>query len=161
LEQAHSTKTDPVFVNLGGSSRGSNSFSVIAKPPAPVLCPRISQGSLSQFIHHFFSVFLAANDFAGGPLDLETITSQFQKSSSLYHAIIAIGALDTSGKLLSSSAIGRKSAKLEALTAYRTSITNFRAEIGDIHLALNYSCLWTTFFLGLFEVCCAFYSPDT
>jgi hypothetical protein len=112
----------------------------------------VPQDKSSQFIGHFFSTFLATNDFAAGPLDLETIISKFQESPSLYHAVVSVGALDISRRLPSSSRTEQKASRVGALTAYRTSINNFRAEIEDNRLLPNDACLWTTIFLGIFEV---------
>lgn len=80
---------------------------------------------------------------------METITSQFQTSPGLHHVFIAIGALSlsrTSGK-------ERKEMTCKALLEYRTSLNAFRAEIRGNGTPLNTnSGLWTTFFLGIFEV---------
>jgi hypothetical protein len=102
------------------------------------------------FAGHFFSEFLAANDFAGA-LDLNTIITQFQSSPSLYYASIAVGALDLSNKLLQAPTRERKDARVGALTAYRTSIASFRKDIINGEVKQNDSSLWSTLFLSLFE----------
>lgn len=105
----------------------------------------------NKFIIHFFSEFILKNDFAGASLDLDAIIPAFQTSPSLYHASAAVAALDMSKKSLYSST-ERRSATVAALTAYQNSINSFRAEIQDTKLNKNDAALWTTFFLGIFEV---------
>lgn len=128
----------------------------VAGPLMVVTIPaRIPEDTSSQFIRHFFSVFIARNDFAVTTLDLDAIVSQFQTSPSLYHASIAVGALDLGKK----SADRRREATLAALKSYRTSLINFQREIQGTEIRRNDAGLWTTLFLGLFEVTITF-SPD-
>lgn len=77
--------------------------------------------------------------------------AQFQQTPSLYHAITAVGALDLSKKPL--SYIKTEEAAVNAITAYNTSITQFQGEIDRKGVRLSEVNLWTTLFLGLFEVC--------
>jgi hypothetical protein len=142
-----------VFVNVSSSapSKGRSSPSAVIPPLAPRLCSKVPEANLSLFIKHFFSVFLVRNNF-GGALDVGSIISQFQNSPSLYHASIAVGALDLSRNLLLSLATDRKDTALGALTAYRTSITTFQSDIMRKDAQIKEVNLWTTFFLGLFEV---------
>lgn len=107
--------------------------------------------SSNVFIGHFFSGFLAANDF-GGSLDLDTVISQFQSSPSLYYASIAVGALDLSNKLPQVPAVERKDARVGALNAYRTSIVSVQKDLNNSDIRQSDASLWTTFFLGLFEL---------
>jgi hypothetical protein len=69
----------------------------------------------------------------------------------MYHASIALGALDLSRKPLLSLPQERKDAALGALTAYHTSIAKFKTEVISNSIQQDAN-LWTTFFLGLFEV---------
>lgn len=117
----------------------------------PRLCPKVSEGSSALFAKHFFSGFLARNDF-GGLLDLGTIISEFQRSPSMYHASIALGALDLSRRSVPTLPPERKDAAVGAFTAYHTSIAKLKAEIESNNTPRDVN-LWTTFFLGLFEVC--------
>ena len=142
--------TTSVFVNH------ASSIIVPAKSSCQIqwqygrLYPNVPLEKRDLFIGFFFSSFLANNDFSGSALDLSTITSQFQSSPSLYNACIAVGALGFGKKL----PIGESAAStVGALKAYRTSISSFQKEI-DTDGFLHYeACLWTTFFLGIFEVC--------
>jgi hypothetical protein len=138
-----------VFVSVPAHSPGADEPAAAPPHPTPRICPKVREDNLSLFSNNFFSHFLVRNDF-GATLDLGTIISQFQKSPSLYHASIAVGALDMSRRLLSH--IKSKDAALSALTAYHTSITIFQTEIEGKNVCLNDINLWTTLFLGLFEV---------
>lgn len=133
----NATSTSP------SSSETSTPSSEIILIPA-----KVPEDSSSQFIRHFFSNFLTRNDFAVGVLDLNTIIYQCQSSPSLHHASIAIGALDLSTQ----STCGRRAATLAALNSYRASITNFQTEIQAQEIQRQDASLWTTLFLGLFEV---------
>jgi hypothetical protein len=138
-----------VFVSVPAHSPGADEPAATPPNPTPRICPKVQEDNLSLFSNNFFSHFLVRNDF-GATLDLGTIISQFQKSPSLYHASIAVGALDMSRRPLAH--IKSKDAALSALTAYHTSITIFQTEIEGKNVCLNDINLWTTLFLGLFEV---------
>jgi hypothetical protein len=112
---------------------------------------QMRQTPTNVHIAHFFSEFLVKNDFAGGSLDLDNIIPSFQTSPSLYHASIAVAALDMSKNTLLPST-QRKSATVAALTSYQASINNFSIGIQKTKLNKNDAALWTTFFLGIFEV---------
>jgi hypothetical protein len=112
---------------------------------------QMRQTPTNVHIAHFFSEFLVKNDFAGGSLDLDNIIPSFQTSPSLYHASIAVAALDMSKNTLLPST-QRKSATVAALTSYQASINNFSIGIQKTKLNKNNAALWTTFFLGIFEV---------
>lgn len=69
----------------------------------------------------------------------------------MYHASIALGALDLSRRPVPILPLEGKDAAVGALTAYHTSITKLKAEIVSNNTPRDVN-LWTTFFLGLFEV---------
>jgi hypothetical protein len=100
------------------------------------------------FINHFFTGFLFRNNF-GAPLDFNGIASEFQRSPSLYNALIAVGALELSRK--PHLYIKSKDAAVKAITAYTASIAQFQGEITGSKNLKNLN-LWTTLFLGLFEM---------
>jgi hypothetical protein len=128
----------------------SGGISTKTRDPILKLLTNITQNVPSRFVDHFFSAFLVRNDFACGALDLDTIIYEFQRSPSLFQASIAVGALDLRN---SSTKPGeRKEAELIALTSYRASINKFQDEIQATQIKHNSACLWTTLFLGLFEV---------
>ncbi|KAJ6092600.1 hypothetical protein N7486_007889 [Penicillium sp. IBT 16267x] len=139
-----------VFVNASAPSKSSDCLPLASQLPMLRLCPKVSEGSSALFVHHFFSSFLNRNDF-GGPLDLGTIISDFQRSPSMYHVSIALGALDLSRRPVPILPLERKDAAVGALTAYHTSIAKLKAEIVSNNTPRDVN-LWTTFFLGLFEL---------
>jgi hypothetical protein len=106
---------------------------------------------MSRFTNHFFTTFLVNNNFAGASLDLDTIKSQFQSIPSFHYAAIAVGAINL-GNLHPFSAVRKETARLEALKAYRVSVVEVQREIQGLASTEDNACLWTTFFLGLFEV---------
>ncbi|KAJ5633161.1 hypothetical protein N7490_009500 [Penicillium lividum] len=69
----------------------------------------------------------------------------------MYHASIALGALDLSRRPVPILPLERKDAAVGALTAYHTSIARLKAEIVSDNTPRDVN-LWTTFFLGLFEL---------
>lgn len=140
-----------VFVNSCAAVEDENSLSVVVSNLPLKICSTVSNKRSNLFIKHFFTAFLVKNEF-GGSLDLDTIIAQFQNSSSLYHATIAVGALDLSKKNLLPSPTEARGARLGALTAYRTSIHDFQTDIKNNTIHQSNASLWTTFFLGLFEL---------
>ena len=140
-----------VFVLQTPVVQESNGLNIEIQHHNPTLSSRPLQNTASRSTNHFFAAFLLRNDFAGVSLDLDTITSQFQSTPSLYHASIAVGALDISNTFTYSTS-EKKAARLEALTSYRASVINFQTEIQCTSIKQSDACLWTTFFLGLFEV---------
>jgi hypothetical protein len=116
-----------------------------------MVCPKVKDDNVSLFINHFFSNFLVRNDF-GGTLDHSTMISEFQNSPSLYHASIAVGALDMSRRPISFSSIKSRDAAMSSTMAYVTSLTQLHAEIEGEKAHRSDVSLWTTLLLGLFEV---------
>lgn len=82
---------------------------------------------------------------------MDGIVANFQSSPSLYHAAIAVGALNASKEMLA-PAEERRAATVAALSSYRTSLVEFQEEIRCRDIKKNDAALWTTLFLGLFEV---------
>ena len=138
--QSHSSL---VFVN--------QAFSVETEKSPLILLRSVPQDTMSQFTNHFFTTFLVKNDFGGEKLDLETIITEFQSTPSFYHAAVAVGAIDL-GNPSACSTSPKGTARLGAITAYRASIVEFQKEINCSGSREINACLWTTFFLGLFEV---------
>ncbi|KAH8801526.1 hypothetical protein F5884DRAFT_806983 [Xylogone sp. PMI_703] len=135
---------DRIFVHHQESRPETNATSSAICREVP---PDISQ----QYLAHFFSDFLTTNNFGSELLDLETI-GRFQSSPSLYHALLAIGALDLGHK--SSFPLLRKRGiiMVQALTAYRTAIAAVKDDMASGQLLKSDASLWTTFFLGIFEL---------
>lgn len=135
-------------MNVSPSLEGGDCFSVVPSPPDPERNVCTLQ---DKFIKQFFSGFMVRNEF-GGELDLDTISSSFQKSPSLYNVILALGASDASRGYGLAPLQNGKQLMSFAFKAYRTSIVKFREEIANKSVLQTESSLWTTFFLGLFEV---------
>ncbi|KIN06342.1 hypothetical protein OIDMADRAFT_176424 [Oidiodendron maius Zn] len=151
VPQATPTKTDVVFVNISTEPTRSTTRSAMIRPSMPEICPKMREDNLSLFINNFFSNFLARNDFGVG-WDHSTMIYQFQKSPSLYHASIAVGALDMSRRLSSFSSIQAKDAVMGSIMAYAASLTQLHTEIESENLGRSDITLWTTLLLGLFEL---------
>ena len=149
--QVTNSEASPVFVHQTPVVQKFNGLNVDIRHHNPALCSSPGQDTTSRFTNHFFTAFLVRNDFSGVSLDLDTIASQFQSTPSLYHATIAVGALDL-GNASASFTSGKKAARLEALNSYRESVIKFQIEIQCTTIKQSDACLWTTFFLGLFEV---------
>lgn len=112
----------------------------------------ISTSQMDLLIRHFFSSFLEVNNFSGRVReDCAIIASIYQASSSLYNAIVSVAALDIS-KRGPSMIPSHKPAKVVAVTAYRKSIAALQNDLKDNMDLKRDVCLWTPFFLGLFEV---------
>lgn len=142
------SKSTLVFVN---TSKGLGDCThALAFPRQTSLNSSLSTPQ-DQFIKHFFSGFLARNDL-GGVLDLDTIVSGFQNSPSLYNVVVAIGASDRSTQHGPSTSKIERLSRPSALKAYRASVIQFQAEVQGKDFLQATSSLWTTFFLGLFEV---------
>jgi hypothetical protein len=67
-------------------------------------------------------------------------------------ASVAVGALDLSEKLRLGPAIERKRARVGSMNAYRMSINILQKNINNTDIKQSEAGLWTTLFLGLFEL---------
>lgn len=137
-----------VFITTSAQPSSTHPHTTICESAAPKISSQIVDDS-SLFINHFFTNFLFQNSF-GAPLDFKCIASEFQISPSLYNALIAVGALELSRK--PHLYIKSKDAAVKAITAYNSSIAQFQRQITGKGASLKTLNLWTTLFLGLFEV---------
>lgn len=104
-------------------------------------------------LQHFFGSFIKRNDFTGiGKPDLDGLIVGFQSSSGLCEAIIAVSALDISRGHTSTAYLTQKITESRALATYSASVTATQTEIEENTILTNEHALWTTFFLGLFEL---------
>lgn len=151
VSQASKTQQGLVILN---KTPNEDQEVIVQKSQNHVLdCRRLYAKDRSQHcVNQFFTSYVANNEF-GVSIDLDTIIYQFQSSPSLYHAIVAIGALDLSSKKVSQQEFD----DLVAIRAYRTSVVNFQTEIEKNGFLESDAGLWTTFFLGLFEVSALYY----
>ena len=146
---------DLIFVHLGDPSQICPSK---AKPRTTVsvalaVPPAISLDLHTKLSKHFFSVFMQTNDFAVAKiLNLNVIEHLWQTNSGLREAIVAVAALDASRRSQTLS-YGKKSVvATTALKAYKKALRSLQTDL-DCQMILNSdACLWSTFFLGIFEV---------
>lgn len=125
--------------------------------PASIVPSSVPSDQLTLLTKHFFTEFLAANSLASSILiDPSGLSSFFESSPGLYNATIAIAALDTchrSSNSFSLSATKDKAAtKIVALKAYRASCAALQNDLLTRDVLNNSACLWSTLFLGLFEL---------
>ncbi|RFU34913.1 hypothetical protein B7463_g1372, partial [Scytalidium lignicola] len=143
ISQGAQRNTDLIFVHNKESRPETNTTS-------SVICRNVPPDISHQSVKHFFSEFLVTNNFGSELLDLKTLGA-FQSSSSLYHAVLAVGALDL-GHKSSTPILRRRGIMIQALTAYRTSIVAVKNDMASGQLLRSDASLWTTFFLGIFEL---------
>jgi hypothetical protein len=148
IPQALPVKIGDVFINTSAPSKRSKLQVNPAK--APQLCSNVPMDVSTQFMRQFFSSFLATNNFGEG-LSLENIVTQFQVSPSLHQAVVAVGGLDLS-KTSPLSATEKRFIAVRALKAYGSAIVHLKTEISNKTFQHSEASLWTTLFLGLFEV---------
>jgi len=106
----------------------------------------LSTAKAEPLVHYFFASFLSNNDF-GVDLNHHMIYSELQASRSLGGAVKAIAAIDKS------RSISTGSNRMIAIRSYRDAIVAFQQELQKDHVTTTSYGSWTTFFLGLFEVC--------
>lgn len=104
----------------------------------------------SRYATHLYSSSFCLNNFTGRPFDgFQDVCSLLDSSPSLYNAAIAVAAMDVKRQRIPSP----KYPEASALQYYRTAISSVQTELVDRNVGANDSILWSTFFLGIFEVC--------
>ncbi|KAL3424964.1 hypothetical protein PVAG01_04245 [Phlyctema vagabunda] len=158
VQPVPATSSKVIFVNSSLPEKPSSPHidsrdSLTQRRQQPRITYSVSSQTVETFTHHFFSIFLVNNDFAGGPtLDIDTIVSQFQSNNGLHQAVIAVGALDFARKQSAPSVPSSKAPFIKALSAYRDSVIATQVELTQKTFLRNDATLWTTFFLGMFEL---------
>lgn len=102
----------------------------------------------SRYITHFYSSFLSSNNICGTSDAFRDVHCLLLDSPGLYKTAIAVSALHVQAQSLTTSGL----AKATAVQFYRAAISSVRNELADPELCTNDSILWSTFFLGYFEV---------
>jgi len=98
--------------------------------------------------NHFYISFLKTNSFTGRPrLASNTFNSFLESSPALSNVAMAISSMLTHGK-----EDGGKTSRVQSLQFYRQAVVSLQTDLQDQRLNYNHSVLWSTFFLGLFEV---------
>ena len=110
----------------------------------------ITPDDLSRYITHFNTSFLSSNSFTGGSTaQFQDVNELLRDSSTLRDAVIAVGALDAERR-----GYPCKTGESTALRYYRASISSVQIDLLRPDLRDNASVLWSTFFLGIFELMC-------
>jgi hypothetical protein len=105
---------------------------------------------LSRYITHFNTSFLSSNSFTGSSTaQFRDVNELLRDSSTLQNAVIAVSALDVERREYLP-----KTGESPALRYYRASISSVQTDLLRPDLRNNASVLWSTFFLGIFELMC-------
>ena len=116
---------------------------------ATVIMQSIAPDPTSRYLTHFHSSFLRSNVVIGRPWDeFQDVQSLLQDSPGLYSVAIAVGALDSRTR----SCCGHPPHSASALHYYKAAISAVQPELAEPNLRTNETVLWSTFFLGIFEV---------
>ncbi|KAH8593573.1 hypothetical protein B0O99DRAFT_596081 [Bisporella sp. PMI_857] len=116
------------------------------------LPPKIKSDTVTQLTGHFFTGFLDTNDFTDNRIMSERISSLYQSSRSLYHALVSIAALDASKHATGWSTREVKAVELAAFNSYHISMVALSIDLKEDRLITNDACLWSTFLLSIFEL---------
>jgi hypothetical protein len=124
-----------------------------AEPSEPELASKVPIDEYSVLIKHFFTSFIIRNSFTGtSKPGIDGLIVGFQSSPGLCDAIVAVSALDISRSHTSRVHLTQRNIESRALAAYQASVRATQAEIEGNTILTNEHTLWTTFFLGLFEL---------
>lgn len=113
--------------------------------------PAIASDATSLYITHFHTSFVRCNGIAGSSIEqYQDVQPLLQEHPALKCAVIAVSALYIEKHHQSSA----NCAKSLALHYYRAGISFVQADLTRPNLRTNPSILWSTFFLGMFELMC-------
>ncbi len=105
------------------------------------------------YLEHF-ALFMRRCQFTRGFASVTAdLVHLMQRSASLRHVAIALGALDASRRGSVCSFRGQDSPRYVALNLYGRSIRALQTQVANVALVRCDDLLWSTFLLGLFEVC--------
>lgn len=106
----------------------------------------------TRILDYFFA-FFCHNQFVRNSESLaKALLPLLQTSPLLYSAVTAVGALDAARRGSCSAYSRTESPHFIALRAYSNSIGALQTALLGRHVAQRDDVLWSTFFLGLFEV---------
>lgn len=103
---------------------------------------------VSRYVTHFYTALLRRIGLAGPADQFRDVMPLLRESSALQQALVAVSALDAEKHNPKSRHTGSGS----ALEHYRAGISSVQSELSNPNLRTNVSVLWSTFFLGLFEL---------
>jgi hypothetical protein len=118
----------------------------------------VSPGRTEQNIAYFFHSFLPMNSLSSGSLPLQSeLQNMMRSSAALRDALCAVAALHRHQRAQWTDLGGEDlGGRCGAMQFYVGSVRSVQARITHNKFADDPSTLWTTFLLGLFEVCCTF-----
>jgi hypothetical protein len=140
-------KDTKTVVFLNATKQGSN----------PACSRSLSSSSIPTFITpdvdglyvtHFNTAVLHRIGLAGSADQFRDVMPLLRESLPLQQAMMAMGALDVEKNNPKLCRTGSSS----ALQYYRAGISSVQSELSDPNLRTNVSVLWSSFFLGLFEL---------
>lgn len=101
----------------------------------------------------YFASFIQHNMFTMSFVSIVSdLLPLISTSPVLYHAVIAVGALNANRHTGGRALKGEKSPYVDAMTSYHKSMGILRSSLGNRDVMQKEDVLWATFFLGLFEV---------
>ncbi|KXG52203.1 Protein of unknown function DUF3468 [Penicillium griseofulvum] len=101
----------------------------------------------------YFVSFIQQNMFTTGFSSiLPDLLPLISTSPLLYHAVIAVGALNANRQTGGRALQGEKPPFVDAMTSYHKSIGILRSCVENDNVMQREDVLWATFFLGLFEL---------
>ncbi|KAL2813956.1 fungal-specific transcription factor domain-containing protein [Aspergillus cavernicola] len=147
----HQTQRD----NFRGAHRNSDwkSMAITNKQNTGVcLMNFIRRDQDTCFLDCFVS-FIQQNMFTMNfPSLLPDLLPLIPKSPVLYHAVMAIGALDANRHSPGRVPHGGRTPRVDAISSYHTSLVSLQSCLGQENVMRKDDVLWATFFLGLFEL---------
>jgi hypothetical protein len=151
-----------VFVNqtqqddFGGAHRSSAQKGMTVKnrhSPGNHPLDFIGKDNGTRLLDYFVS-FIQQNMFTTGFSSIvPDLLPLISSSPLLYHAVIAVGALNANRHTGGRALQGEKPPFVDAMTSYHKSIGILRSCVRNNNVMQREDVLWATFFLGLFEVC--------
>ena len=123
--------------------------------PEMRLLSQVSFDKTEREVKYFFSSFLPMNTFSHGNLLVQReLQSIMHSSNALRDALCAIASLHRFQQIrCSGSGVEDRNWHRSAMQLYVGSVRCVQAQITQNKFADDPSTLWTTFLLGLFEVC--------
>ncbi|KAL5334409.1 hypothetical protein BJX70DRAFT_378400, partial [Aspergillus crustosus] len=156
-ESQQQSSTVPVFVQdaLFRESTGATGSKVAVTAtkqyPTPGPTNAIATDQHTFFLGQFV-VFIKKNTLTVSfPLILPDLLALLPTSAVMHHAAAALGALEAA-KLSLRTQSGQIALRIAAVKSYRTALSTLQSCLTDANVAERDDILWTTIFLGLFEL---------
>jgi len=146
------TKSDVVFVSPVHDKEIRSPAALAQREMFAICQPRQMSGRrIDCYLPYFFTQFLPMNTFASEKFTIaEDLLTMVHSSAALRDAITAVAALHAKQQGPLDEV---RIESTEALKAYMRSVSIVQNSIAAGSFMTDQSALWTTFLLGLFEVC--------